>query len=127
MKQIIITLIAVVVSICPLFAQTPTTPTPLDYSEDGNVENRKDWPNRGHRMPPAPIMVVVDVEAGTITGTSPLLDGILRYEIWDADETLCIALASDAATALKAINGCHGTYLLRLRGDGYCLKGYITL
>ncbi|MDE5723013.1 MAG: hypothetical protein K2H99_02390 [Paramuribaculum sp.] len=36
-------------------------------------------------MPPAPIMVVVDVEAGTVSGTSPLLDGIVRYEIWEAD------------------------------------------
>lgn len=72
-------------------------------------------------------MVVVDIEAGTITGTSALLDGIVRYEIWDADGNLCIASASDAATVLKAINGCHGTYLLRLRGDGYALAGYLVL
>lgn len=124
MKRIIVTLISAVISLCPILAQTPT---PLGYSEDQDVNNQKDWPERGHRMPPAPIMVVVDVEAGTITGASPLLDGIVRYEIWDADGNLCIASASDAATALKAINGCHGTYLLRLRGDGYTLAGHLVL
>ncbi len=108
----------------PMEAFSQIVPVTPEYGDD---ENTKDLPNHGIRMPPAPIMVVVDVEAGTLTGASPLLDGIVRYEIWDADGNLCIASASDAATALKAINDCHGTYLLRLRGDGYTLTGYIDL
>lgn len=124
MKRIIFTLISAVISLCPILAQTPT---PLGYSEDQDVNNQKDWPERGHRMPPAPIMVVVDVEAGTLTGASPLLDGIVKYQIWEADGSLCIADADNAAAALRAVDGRHGTYMLRLRGDGYTLTGYIDL
>ena len=64
-------------------------------------------------MPPAPVMAVVDIEAGTVSGTSPLLDGIVSYQIWEADGSLCIADASDPATAFKAVDGLHGTYMLR--------------
>ena len=78
-------------------------------------------------MPPAPVMAVVDMEAGTVSGTSPLLDGIVSYQIWEADGSLCIADASDIATAFKAVDGLHGTYMLRMRGDGYTLTGHIDL
>ena len=76
----IILLLFAILSPIEVFSQiVPVTP------EYGDNENTKDLPDRGIRMPPAPIMVVVDVEAGTVSGTSPLLDGIVRYEIWEAD------------------------------------------
>lgn len=123
MKKYILTLMLLFAGLSALHSQTPAPPVDLDYSVDDPSTDA----HRGRRTRPAPIMVVVDIEAGTITGTSALLDGIVRYEIWDADGNLCIASASDAATVLKAINGCHGTYLLRLRGDGYTLAGYLVL
>lgn len=118
----IILLLFAILSPIEVFSQiVPVTP------EYGDNENTKDLPDRGIRMPPAPIMVVVDVEAGTVSGTSPLLDGIVRYQIWEADGSLCIADASDPATAFKAVDGLHGTYMLRMRGDGYTLTGHIDL
>lgn len=103
-------------------AQTPITLHPTPEGVDP-----VDLKDKGTRMPPAPIMVVVDVEAGTVSGTSPLLDGIVRYEIWEADGSLCIADADNAAAAFRAVDDRHGTYMLRLRGNGYTLTGYIDL
>ncbi len=119
MKKLTLSIIAIIVITLNLHADPIIIPTTVDPSNETT--------ERGHRMPPAPVMAVVDIEAGTVSGTSPLLDGIVSYQIWEADGSLCIADASDPATAFRAVDGLHGTYMLRMRGDGYTLTGHIDL
>lgn len=126
MKHILLTLLIILAGATTL-VQAQTQTSGFDYTTDEETDKPTTEPNRGHRMPPAPVMAVVDMEAGTVSGTSPLLDGIVSYQIWEANGSLCIADASDIATAFKAVDGLHGTYMLRMRGDGYTLTGHIDL
>ncbi|MDE7471058.1 MAG: hypothetical protein K2M57_06405 [Paramuribaculum sp.] len=84
--------------------------------------------NRRNRMPPARVICDIDLEAGTITGASPLLADISRYEIWNEEGEICLHESDSAAAMTAALRGLGaGSYRVRLVGQGYALVGIVTL
>ena len=104
---------------------------PLQYEStegDDNDDGKISDPNYRRRMPPARVICDIDLEAGTITGASPLLADISRYEIWNEEGEICLHESDSAAAMTAALRGFGaGSYMVRLVGRGYALAGIVTL
>ena len=84
--------------------------------------------NRRKRMPPARVICDIDLEAGTITGASPLLADISRYEIWNEEGEICLHESDSTSAMTAALRGLGaGSYMVRLLGQGYALAGVVTI
>lgn len=84
-------------------------------------------PDRGQRMPPKPIFCDIDIEAHTITSDSEKVNGADTFEIWDADGQACLQVFGSKEEFLDALAASSGAVVIKLRGDGYSLKGYIII
>ncbi|MDE6048386.1 MAG: hypothetical protein K2G09_01655 [Paramuribaculum sp.] len=102
----------------------PTTLTPV--GEDSDYDPEK--PIKGHRTPPAPIICFIDIENGIITGTSPLLDTIEEYQLWDTEGESLIVSATDQSDFFASVRMMpKDRYMLKLKGIPYTLIGFIEL
>ena len=103
--------------------ELPLQYEPTEESDDDITDN-----NRRKRMPPARVICDIDLEAGTITGASPLLADISRYEIWNEEGEICLHESNSAAAMTAALRGFGvGNYRVRLVGQGYALTGIVTI
>lgn len=98
-------------------------PIPL-YPDGGSYE---DSPNgRGHRMPPAPVFCDIDFETGELISDSPLVNEATDFQLWTADNTLCLYLTDNAESLVGYIlEHKDVTMILKIAGDDYVLVGYI--
>lgn len=114
----------------PVYGETVDTPltyTPIPEGESEDDDIRDNDPNRGNRMPPACIICEIDFETGAITGSSPLLADISRYQIWDEEAIICLHESNSAVAMTAALRSFGaGSYMVRLIGPGYALAGIIT-
>lgn len=133
MKKIAAIIIAALIAVTGFRTYGETVETPLTYtpaldepSDDDDLTDGDN--NRRKRMPPARVICDIDLEAGTITGASPLLADISRYEIWNEEGEICLHESDSAAAMTAALRGLGaGSYRVRLVGRGYALTGIVTI
>lgn len=130
----IIILLCLILMGLPMAANTfPSTSTAsLLYSTSTEIEegddNHKNDIGRGHRTAPAPISCYLNFVNGTITGSSPLLEEIISYQLWSDDGAACIYSSPDASSFLQTIALLpEGYYILKFIGNGFSLSGHIIL
>ena len=120
-----------IVAICLIgfVGLTAVADTPVNlFPEPTDSEPIPDLKDKGHRTPPCPIICVIDIEARTITSDSEKVNGADTFEIWDADGQACLQVFGSKEEFLDALAASSGqAVVIKLRGDGYSLKGYITL
>lgn len=105
---------------------TPVVLTPSDPDSDSLPEVKEN--GYGRRTPPRRVMCYVDIEERTITSDSDKVNGADTFEIWDADGQACLQVFGSREEFLDALAASSGqAVVIKLRGDSYSLKGYITL
>lgn len=132
MKKLTAIIIVALIAVTALPIYGETVETPLTYTpapdEPSDDDDDPDDNTRRNRMPPARVICDIDLEAGTITGASPLLAEISRYEIWNEEGEICLHESDSAAAMTAALRGFGaGSYRVRLVGLGYALAGIVTL
>lgn len=128
MLRKLLTLLILFMGVTVVYGQTPTPPTTLYPTTEETDENPIPDPNKGHRMPPAPVICTIDIENGTISGTSPLLDNIEEYQLWDADGEVCLISTSGKSGFFDMLRSLpKETYMIKLVCGTYSLTGYLTL
>lgn len=80
-----------------------------------------------HRMPPAPIMCFIDMDAGTVTFCSSVLDEIDSYQIYDESGEICIGAYDTPADFTTALTDLSGDYCLKFLTPKGTYTGYIKL
>ena len=128
LRKFLLSTITFLVYIIPIYAgdTNPVTLTPDDSEGDGNNGGEVHL-GKGHRMPPAPVMCLIDFEEGTISGDSPVLASVSDYQLWDADGSVCITASPLAADVLSYAAASPGeTFILRLVTPSLTLRGYIS-
>lgn len=84
------------------------------------------WHGNGHRMPPAPVFCEIDYETGELISDSPLVNKATDFQLWTADNTLCLYLTDNAESLVGYIlEHKDVTMILKIAGDDYVLVGYI--
>lgn len=64
----------------------------------------------------------------TITSDSEKVNGADTFEIWDADGQACLQVFGSKEEFLDALAASSGqAVVIKLRGDGYALAGYLVL
>lgn len=120
-------LVCALALLSPLFeaiADTVVLNPDNDYTYEPPIVD----PDRGKRMPPAPVYCDINLMARTITSDSEKVNGADTFEIWDADGQACLQAFGSREEFLDALAASSGqAVVIKLRGDGYSLKGYITL
>ena len=107
-------------------AETPVTLFPEPESE--NTVPLPDRKDKGHRTPPRPISCIIDTDARTITSASDKVNNADTFEIWDADGQACLQVFGSKEDSLDALAASSGqAVVIKLRGDGYTLAGYLVL
>lgn len=91
------------------------------YSQINN--NRR--PDKGNRMPSAPItcFVIFSDEKIEVSTTFP----IISYQLWDEDGESLIAAYTSDSQLIQLMMGLNGAYQLRLEADEYTYIGKIEL
>lgn len=84
------------------------------------------FPHR-HRIPPAPIMCFIDMEEGTVTFSSSVLDEIDSYQIYDESGKICLGAYDNAADFTTALTDLTGGYCLKFLTPKGTYTGYINL
>ncbi len=103
------------------FAEDPET---KDMFED---DNKKDDHNRGQRIPPAPVICIIDYDAGEIVSESPLVREASDFQLWDLDNTICLFSSHESKIVVGFLQDHRGeSMLLKITGDDYTLTGYIN-
>lgn len=77
-----------------------------------------------HRTPSRPIVCTISETEGIVTDV--VIEGILAYELWDADGETCVAEFADSGLAAAYIYAVPGEYQLRIVTSDYSYIGYIT-
>lgn len=96
--------------------------------ESGSSDDEKNRPNRGRRMPPAPIPCTIDFDSQSIIGNSPLLDAIVEYRLMDADGYVIIVSDISEQSFVEELSHANpGNYILLLVADSYQLSGTLNL
>lgn len=80
-----------------------------------------------HRIPPAPIMCFIDMEEGTVTFSSSVLDEIDSYQIYDESGKICLGAYDNAADFTTALTDLTGGYCLKFLTPKGTYTGYINL
>ncbi|MDE5744469.1 MAG: hypothetical protein K2H84_02255 [Paramuribaculum sp.] len=80
-----------------------------------------------HRMPPAPIMCIIDFEAKTVVFTSSTIEGIYDYQVYEADEEICVGSYGDTSEFVDALGSLSGNYCIRFITPKETFTGYINL
>ena len=105
---------------------TPVVLTPSDPDSDSLPEVKEN--GYGRRTPPRRVMCYVDIKARTITSDSDKVNGADTFEIWDADGQACLQVFGSKEEFLDALAASSGqAVVIKLRGDGYTLAGYLVL
>jgi len=105
-------------------------PLTLTYQEDAieGSDDEKNDPNRGHRSSPAPIVCNVDLEGKFINSTSPLLDSIILYELFNEDGSICLLSEDSEGSFIENLTHVQrGGYIVVLKSETFSLFGYINL
>ena len=125
-KFTLTTVLAIMIASTAMAETTPVVLTPSDPDSDSLPEVKEN--GYGRRTPPRRVMCYVDIEARTITSDSDKVNGADTFEIWDADGQACLQEFGSKEEFLDALAASSGqAVVIKLRGDGYSLKGYITL
>ena len=121
-KQLIITSLATLSFITANAVEVPlTNDTDSSYDDHGYLHNPK-------RSRPLTVFCDIDIEARTITSDSEKVNGADTFEIWDADGQACLQVFGSKEEFLDALAASSGqAVVIKLRGDGYSLKGYIII
>lgn len=125
-KFTLTTVLAIMIASTAMAETTPVVLTPSDPDSDSLPEVKEN--GYGRRTPPRRVMCYVDIKARTITSDSDKVNGADTFEIWDADGQACLQEFGSKEEFLDALAASSGqAVVIKLRGDGYSLKGYITL
>lgn len=125
-KFTLTTVLAIMIASTAMAETTPVVLTPSDPDSDSLPEVKEN--GYGRRTPPRRVMCYVDIKARTITSDSDKVNGADTFEIWDADGQACLQVFGSKEEFLDALAASSGqAVVIKLRGDGYSLKGYITL
>ena len=107
-------------------AETPVTLFPEPEPE--NTDPIPDPKDKGHRTPPRQISCIIDTDARTIKSTSEKVTNADTFEIWDADGQSCLQVFGSKEEFLDALAASSDqAVVIKLRGDGYALAGYLVL
>lgn len=127
MLRKLLTLLILFIAATAVYGQTPTQPTTLYPTTEG-TDDPQEKPKHGHRMPPAPVICIIDIENGTISGTSPLLDNIEEYQLWDADGEVCLISTSSKSGFFDLLRSLpKETYMIKLVCGAYSLTGELAM
>ena len=125
-KFTLTTVLAIMIASTAMAETTPVVLTPSDPDSDSLPEVKEN--GYGRRTPPRRVMCYVDIEARTITSDSDKVNGADTFEIWDADGQACLQVFGSKEDFLDALAASSGqAVVIKLRGDGYTLAGYLVL
>ena len=125
-KFTLTTVLAIMIASTAMAETTPVVLTPSDPDSDSLPEVKEN--GYGRRTPPRRVMCYVDIEARTITSDSDKVNGADTFEIWDADGQACLQVFGSKEEFLDALAASSGqAVVIKLRGDGYTLAGYLVL
>lgn len=71
-------------------------------------------PNRRHRMPPAPIVCIIDLLNGTISSDSPLMSDAETYQLLTEDGEICMIETENPSEAVEYLRA-NRAVAVRLR------------
>ena len=125
-KFTLTTVLAIMIASTAMAETTPVVLTPSDPDSDSLPEVKEN--GYGRRTPPRRVMCYVDIKARTITSDSDKVNGADTFEIWDADGQACLQVFGSKEDFLDALAASSGqAVVIKLRGDGYTLAGYLVL
>ena len=125
-KFTLTTVLAIMIASTAMAETTPVVLTPSDPDSDSLPEVKEN--GYGRRTPPRRVMCYVDIKARTITSDSDKVNGADTFEIWDADGQACLQEFGSKEEFLDALAASSGqAVVIKLRGDGYTLAGYLVL
>ncbi len=129
MNRIILVLICIVISsVVPLSLRSEEFRNRVILNKVTiNTENGySETPAPGHRMPPRPIVGIINVSAGMIDYSADLGEDVEVYEVWNVDGSAVLASFVDEAEFVDflALNA-DRELQIRITLTSYALIGYI--
>ncbi len=93
--------------------------------EDDDESDHRYKDGKGLRSAPVPITCVIDfAHSSVVIG---LDDEIITYEIWSADQAVCLFVSDSDMAFVEALSGLKGEYCIRFLSESRCYKGWIDL
>ncbi len=84
-------------------------------------------PDRGQRIPSAPIECVITSEGIELMSSSVTISDIISFEIWESESEFCMASFPAESDFINALFSMTGEYQIRLVCEDYELIGFIAL
>lgn len=94
LKTIFKTLLLFILMFVPSFVGAAESTITVNLSKTNVAGDEKIDQSKGHRMPPRPIVGIINVNAGMIDYSADLGEDVEAYEVWTVDGSAVIASSS---------------------------------
>ncbi len=110
----------------PSFVGAAESTITVNLSKTNVAGDEKIDQSKGHRMPPRPIVGIINVNAGMIDYSADLGEDVEAYEVWTVDGSAVIASFVDESEFVDFLALNAGRELqIRITFTSYALIGYI--
>ncbi|MBJ2161488.1 MAG: hypothetical protein JFR39_05265 [Muribaculaceae bacterium] len=126
LKTIFKTLLLFILMFVPSFVGATESAITVKLSKTNVAGDEKIDQSKGHRMPPRPIVGIINVSAGMIDYSADLGEDVEVYEVWNVDGSAVLASFVDEAEFVDflALNA-DRELQIRITLTSYALIGYI--
>lgn len=126
LKKIFKTLLLFILMFVPSFVGAAESTITVNLSKTNVAGDEKIDQSKGHRMPPRPIVGIINVAAGMIDYSADLSEDVEAYEVWTVDASAVIASFVDESEFVDFLSLNAGRELqIRITFTSYALIGYI--